>query len=246
MRWKLVFRGLLLLSLAFFSFLMIRLTLPYTAMRSGVSFLRTKGNIYHLRYWRISFYTHVFTSCLVLVAGFTQFTPWLPGRRARVHRIMGWIYLTVVLGISGPAAFVIALYANGGFSARMSFTLLAVLWISFTGYAGYCAVRKRFLLHGAFMFRSYALTLSAITLRAYTWILYQTYWPLTGRDIYIITAWLSWVPNLLLAELLIRKGWVERIYKRPGISGAPAAEPSFRISRSGRSGKPRAAKDSEP
>ena len=244
MRWKLVFRGLLLLALAFFSFLMIRLTLPYTAMRNDVSFLRTKQNIYHLRYWRISFFTHVFTSCLVLVAGFTQFTPALLGRRSKVHRVMGWIYLTVVLGISGPASFVMALYANGGVTARMSFTILAILWLSFTGFAGYYAVRRRFLLHGAFMFRSYALTLSAITLRAYTWLLHLTNWPLTGREIYIITAWLSWVPNLLLAELLIRKGWVERIYKRPRISALPAAETSFQISRSGRSGKPPASKDS--
>jgi len=57
-------RGLLLMALAFFTFLMIRLTLPYTAMRNGVSFLHSKQRVYHLGYWRISFYTHVFTSCL--------------------------------------------------------------------------------------------------------------------------------------------------------------------------------------
>jgi hypothetical protein len=72
---------------------------------------------------------------------------------------MGWIYLIGVTTISGPAAFIMALYANGGIAARTSFTLLAIGWISFTLFAGYYAFRRRFVLHGAFMFRSYALTL---------------------------------------------------------------------------------------
>jgi|SRR5882757_1395307 len=206
-------RIVLLLALAFFSFLMVKLSVPYTAMRSDVDFLQTKQNVYHLPYWRFSFYIHVFTSCLVLIAGFTQFNPWLLRRRPRIHRIMGWTYLVTVTCISGPAAFMMAWHANGGLPARTSFTLLAFLWVVFTFYAGWMAVKRRFSDHGAFMFRSYALTLSAITLRLYTYI--SVYLPLyaSPKDIYITTAWLSWVPNLLIAELLIRKGWVEKIYQ---------------------------------
>jgi hypothetical protein len=232
MRRKLIFRILLLSALGFFSFLMIRLTLPYTAMRSNVNFLLTKQHIYHLRHWRISFYTHVFTSCLVLLAGFTQFAPRLLRRLPRIHRLMGWAYLIVVTTISGPAAFVMALYANGGLPARASFTLLSFLWITFTLYAGYFAVRRRFALHGAFMFRSYALTLSAITLRAYTYLIDLTTLPFSPRDIYIMTAWLSWVPNLLIAEMLIRRGWVQKIDRMPHSPiAAPAEHPSARTSR---------------
>ena len=210
---RLLFRALLLLTLGYFSFLMVRLTLPYTAMRSDVGFLRSKELIYPVGYWRISFYIHVFTGVLVLIAGFTQFNPWLLRRQVRLHRAMGWIYLIVVTSVSGPAAFVMALYANGGLPARTSFTLLACLWIAFTGYAGYYAVRKKFALHGAYMFRSYALTLSAITLRGYTYLLGVMALPVSHRDVYITTAWLSWVPNLILAEILIRRGWVEKVYR---------------------------------
>jgi hypothetical protein len=232
MRNRFFYRILLLSALAFFSFLMIRLTLPYMAMRSNVNFLLTKQRIYHLRYWRISFYTHVFTSCLVLLAGFTQFAPRLLARLPRIHRVMGWLYLLIVTTISGPAAFIMAIYANGGLAARTSFTLLALLWITFTGYAGYYAVRRRFVLHGAFMFRSYALTLSAITLRGYTYLIDLTTLPLIPRDIYILTAWLSWVPNLILAEVLIRRGWVEKIYRMPQPpSASPGEHPSAGISR---------------
>ncbi|HXO76921.1 MAG TPA: DUF2306 domain-containing protein [Puia sp.] len=214
MRAALILRVFAVLALAFFSFLMIRLTLPYAAMQSDVDFLRTKQAIYHLPWWRNSFYIHVFTSCLVLMAGFTQFNPWLLRNHRRVHRLMGWVYLITVTTISGPAAFVMALYANGGLPARASFTLLAFLWVSFTVYAGYYAVRKKFELHGAYMSRSYALTLSALTLRVYTYLLSYTAIYASSRDIYITTAWLSWVPNLILAEILIRKGFVEKVYKK--------------------------------
>jgi len=202
-------------ALAFFTFLMVRLSLPYTAMNSGVDFLTTKQRVYHIFYWRVSFYTHVFTSCLVLIAGFTQFNPWLLRRYPKVHRRMGWVYLVTVIGVSGPAAFMMAWHANGGLPARTSFTLLSLLWVSYTFYAGWKVVKKDFATHGAFMFRSYALTLSAITLRLYTYI--SAFLPLAAspREIYITTAWLSWVPNLLIAEMLIRSGWVEKIYRSP-------------------------------
>jgi len=213
MKASLIFRALLLLALAFFSYLMVRLSLPYLAMRSDVDFLRTKQNIYHIRYWRYSFYTHVFTSCFVLVAGLTQFNPWLLRRYRRIHRWMGWGYLVIVTLISGPSAFIMGWYANGGLPARASFTLLAFLWVVFTACAGYYAVRRRFDLHGAYMFRSYALTLSALTLRSYTVLISLTAIHASARDVYITTAWLSWVPNLLLAEALIRNGFVRKVYK---------------------------------
>lgn len=212
------FRILFLTALAFFSFLMIRLSLPYMAMRSDIDFLQTKQNVYHIGYWRYSFYTHVFTSCLVLIAGFTQFNSYVLQRYPRIHRWMGWVYLVTVTCISGPAAFLMALHANGGLPARASFTLLAFLWVVSTFCAGYWAMRRRFAVHGAFMFRSYALTLSAITLRLYTYL--SVYLPLyaSPRDIYITTAWLSWIPNLILAEILIRYGWVEKIYRQRRLS----------------------------
>lgn len=208
-----IIRNLLFLALAFFSFLMIRLTWPYTAMSSDVGFLHSKAAIYHLRYWRISFYAHVFTSCGALLAGFTQFAPRLLHRYPRIHRLMGWVYLVIVTTISGPAGLIMGFHANGGWAARCSFIGLATLWITFTAFAGYYAVRRRFDLHGAFMFLSYALTLSAVTLRLYTYLIEAASLPLSPREIYILTAWLCWAPNLLVAGILISKGWVQRMYR---------------------------------
>ena len=113
------------------------------------------------------------------------------------------MYVLVVVFITGPAAFMMGWHANGGLPARTSFTLLAFLWVVFTACAWYYAVKRKFIQHRAFMIRSYALTLSAITLRIYTYGF--AYFNIHARpvDIYITTAWLSWVPNLIIAEMII-------------------------------------------
>lgn len=209
-------RGILLLGLAFFSFLMIRLTLPYTALRDDVNFLQSKQGVYYLTYWRISFYTHVFTSSFVLLAGFTQFSGSILRRWPRLHRSVGYAYILIVVFVSGPAGLVMGFYANGGFPARTSFVLLASLWIVFTALAWWYAMRKRFILHGAFLYRSYALTLSALTLRSYTFLLQWTQADIHPRDLYIVTAWLSWVPNLLIAEWLIQYRGVKKVLQKSG------------------------------
>lgn len=182
---------------------MLKLSLPYIEMRNDVDFLQTKQNVYHIDYWRRSFYIHVFTSIFVLLAGLTQFNTFLQKKHKKVHRFMGYIYVLLVVFISGPASFMMGWHANGGLPARTSFTLLAFLWVVFTGFAWWYASRKRFIQHRAFMIRSYALTLSAITLRIYTFAF--SYFNIHARpvEIYITTAWLSWVPNLIIAEMII-------------------------------------------
>ena len=54
------------------------------------------------------------------------------------------------------------------------------------------------------MIRSYALTFSAITLRTWKFILSRTT-HIDPLHLYMIDAWLGFVPNLLLAEWWIRR-----------------------------------------
>jgi uncharacterized membrane protein len=172
-------------------------------MKSDVDFLQTKQNIYHITYWRWSFYIHVFTSIFVLLAGLTQFNKFLQKKYKRVHRIIGYLYVLLVVFITGPAAFMMGWHANGGLPARTSFTLLAFLWVVFTAFAWWYATRKNFIYHRKFMIRSYALTLSAIALRLYTIGFESLHLDAKPVEIYITTAWLSWVPNLIIAEIII-------------------------------------------
>jgi hypothetical protein len=61
------------------------------------------------------------------------------------------------------------------------------------------------------MIRSYALTFSAITLRTWKLILSNIF-SIDLAELYVIDAWLGFVPNLLLAEIIIRKN---NVLKRP-------------------------------
>ena len=190
-------------ALAWGCWLMIDLSLPYRVMEPNVDFLLTKQTIYHNKIWRISFYSHVFTSILVLVVGLTQFSKNILGNYTRVHRIVGWIYFVTVLLVSGPAAFVMALKANGGLASRTSFTLLSIIWYVCTLMALIRVKQKKYDSHSHWMIRSYALTLSAISLRVYAYMFDYFHIDFPPRDVYITVAWLSWVPNLLVAEIII-------------------------------------------
>jgi hypothetical protein len=205
---------LAMLALAYFSWLMLRITLQYVPVNDDVAFLRIKQDIIGITHWRIAFFTHVFSSMFVLLAGFTQFWRGILRKAPSVHRWMGRLYVVDVLFITGPAGFIMALYANGGVPSRIAFTILASLWIFTTAIAFRQVLRRKFASHREWMIRSYALTLSAISLRAWKLSLALLFHP-HPMDLYRMAAWLGWVPNLLLAELLIRR---TRVAQKPRVA----------------------------
>ena len=195
------------------SWLMLQLTLPYTAFKPGVGFLQTKVFIHHIVHWRYSFYIHVFTGLVALLAGLVQFNRYFICNLPGLHRTFGYVYVIDVLMVTGPAALVMSFYANGGWLARTSFILQSLVWLICTALAIRAALKKNFQQHGEWMLRSYALTLAALTLRTYATLLSYS-----GNDMhpvhkYILIAWASWVPNLLIAEIMIRSGFIKGLLK---------------------------------
>jgi hypothetical protein len=124
-----------------------------------------------------------------------------------VHRWLGRLYAYVVVYLSGPSGLIIGLYANGGISSRIAFCLLAVLWVVFTLLALQAMRQRNIKAHAHWMIRSYALALSAITLRAWKVAIIAALHP-HPMDAYRTVAWLGWVGNLAAAELLIY--WLSR------------------------------------
>ncbi len=183
---------------------MVRITIPYLSFRPNVDFLRTKQGIIHRISWRWAFYAHVMTSTFVLLLGIFQFLPGLMKRYPGWHRLAGKIYIVLVLFISGPGGLIMGFYANGGWPARISFIILSMLWMGFTFFAFVLVRKKEFEWHADYMVRSYALTLSAIALRLYAFFL-PSIILLEPNTAYRLIAWLSWIPNLIIAEILIRK-----------------------------------------
>ena len=211
MRFQSFIHLLLIIGLTYAAYLLLLLSVPYLALKPNVEFLLTKQLIYHVKLWRISFYVHVFSSVTLVVAGLFQFSKYLLRKQTMIHRVSGFIYLITVLLISGPAALVMSFYANGGIPAQTSFILLSGTWLFCTFTAWRFLRNKEYERHGNWMLRSYALTLSAVTLRLYAYLFDVWKVDLNPIDTYILLAWMSWIPNLLIAELLIRKGFVKRI-----------------------------------
>jgi hypothetical protein len=207
--------GLWCAGLALATYLMFRLSVPYVSFQKNIDFLATKQNVYHIDYWRYAFYAHVFTSILVLPAGFTQFTKVF--FRRGLHRKLGMVYILTVLFISAPTGLLMGLHANGGLGAKASFVLLSTVWFITTLLALITAKKKRFIDHGEWMLYSYALTLSAITFRllALGFDLFDI--RVRPQEVYVTIAWLSWVPNILIAHLLIKMGYIKALLRKRGL-----------------------------
>ncbi len=194
---------LLLLVYSCFCYLMLQLTLQYIPLKSNVAFLRIKQNeVANVNRYLPIFYVHVYSSIFVLLAGFTQFSKHLLSQHKRIHRFFGWIYFIVVLILAAPSGIFMGFYANGAWHTKLSFILLGCLWIAFTLKALFEIRNRNIKAHQNFMIRSFALALSAITLRSWK-VLIVFCFDTAPMDTYKIIAWLGWIPNLLIAEYLI-------------------------------------------
>lgn len=145
---------------------------------------------------------HVVCSAVALGVGPLQFFPALRAR-PRLHRALGYIYATAVLG-GGLSGFATAFIAYGGLVSRVGFGLLAVLWLGTTVAAVQAARRLDFAGHEEWALRSFGLTFAAVTLRIYLGVFLAT--GVAFEQFYPVLAWLCWVPNLLVVEwVLLRR-----------------------------------------
>ena len=152
-------------------------------------------------YARPFLYLHIAGAASALLVMPFQFLPRLRARIAGLHRWVGRIY---VLGCTagGIGGFVVAFGSSAGLPVAVGFGLLAPLWVGTTILGWRMAVARRFVEHRAWMIRSAALTFAAVTLRLYLPIL-----QLSGLDplfAYRLTAFISWIPNLIMAEFYLR------------------------------------------
>ena len=192
----------ILLFYAFFCWLMLGITLQYIPLNSDVAFLRIKQDYIGMIHYKVAFFTHVYSSILVLLAGFTQFSKWIRREYHWLHKWSGWLYVGITVFVAAPSGFVIGVYANGGLPSQIAFCLLAVFWFGFTVMAMVKLFQKKIIEHQYWMWRSFALAMSAITLRAWKYILVALFQP-KPMDLYMIVAWLGWVGNWIIIEMVI-------------------------------------------
>jgi uncharacterized membrane protein len=147
--------------------------------------------------------THVITAMLAILIGPFQFLPGLrKGRLLKVHRWLGRTYLLSIL-FGGLSGLYMAQFAYGGIISRVGFAALAILWL-YSGYRAYRHIRnKEIEQHREWMTRNYALTLAGLMLRV--WVPLSMPLGIDFTLAYMFIGWLCWVPNLFVAEWIVRR-----------------------------------------
>jgi len=192
---------LLMTSLALYLF---AITWIYFSFRSDVNFLLVKQELVHYWPWRIAFYLHITGAMFALAVGPFQFLTGLRAKYRKTHRIIGYIYVVGILLFAGPSGLFMSFFAEGGVGAKIAFSILSILWVWTTWMGLKTIIQKKIQQHQAWMIRSYALTFTAVTLRLWTPIL-SVGMNVSDAQTLAIVPWLAWIPNLLVAELLIQK-----------------------------------------
>jgi uncharacterized membrane protein YozB (DUF420 family) len=152
--------------------------------------------------WHTAFYIHITFGGIALLTGWTQFSQKLRDRYLNTHRTIGKICVGSVM-LSSVAGFYIALFASGGIASTLGFGGLAIAWF-FTILMAYTRILKRDIKqHENWMIRNYALTFAAVTLRIYLPLSQMMH--IEFIEAYRVISWLCWVPNLIVAEMIISK-----------------------------------------
>lgn len=161
---------------------------------------------YQLKYL-IGFYTHVLFGPIALLTGVFQFAPKFRAKNLSIHRFLGKIYVIACI-LGGIAGFYIAWFSYS-WMATVGFIGLALFWL-YTTTKAYLTIRKKEIdQHRIWMHRSFALTLSAVTLRIYLGIMAgYTDWSIA--TMFSILGWICWIPNLVLVEIILRKEYENR------------------------------------
>jgi Predicted membrane protein (DUF2306) len=145
---------------------------------------------------------HVAGAALALSVSPLQLLPNLRARSPRLHRWLGRLYVLGCTG-GGVAGVPLAWGSTAGPTATVGFGVLAVAWLVTTTLGWLSAARGQLTEHHAWMVRSFSLTYAAVTLRIYLALLPVL--PVEFMDGYRAIAFLCWVPNLIVAELFLRR-----------------------------------------
>jgi uncharacterized membrane protein YozB (DUF420 family) len=178
--------------------------LSYFNFDSQYGFLKLKQDAVATGWYLPAYYSHVLVAGIILVIGFFQVSDHFRQKFLKIHRRMGYLYVMGILLFSAPGGMIMAFFINRGPMVLLSFIAQCTLWFYFTSMAFSAIQKGNVASHQAFMYRSFALTLAAITLRVY--IFFASYeYNLAQPAAYATIAWLSWGPNLLVAEWIISK-----------------------------------------
>ena len=153
-------------------------------------------------FWNVNFYTHISLGGIALLVGWSQFSEKFRKKNIRLHRVIGKVYVGSVL-LSAIAGIYIGYFATGGIISQVGFISLGIIWFYTTLNAFFEIKKGRVEQHEKMMIYSYAACFAAVTLRLMLPLLIVIFNDFIPA--YQLVAWLSWIPNLMVAHLIILK-----------------------------------------
>jgi uncharacterized membrane protein len=167
----------------------------------GIISLKDKTVLSNL-FWKIGFHIHIIFAATALLIGWLQFGVTFRSKHTRLHKAIGKLYIISAL-TSSIAGFCISFYTTGGFIPFLGFILLDAIWL-YTTLMGYVGIKNRRVeSHRKMMIYSYAACLAGVTLRL--WLPFLVKIVDNYYTAYSIVAWLSWVPNLIFASIIVNR-----------------------------------------
>jgi uncharacterized membrane protein len=155
-------------------------------------------------------YVHMVAGGLALGLSPLQLAARVRARAPRLHRLVGRVVIAAMI-VGGLSGVVLSTVNAAGPVGTAGFGLLGALWVVFP-VLGLLAIRRRDVpAHRRWMARGFALTYAGVMLRVWLLLLLNVQDAfgipegLAFDRAYVLMPFLCWVPNLLVAELYLRR-----------------------------------------
>ena len=148
-------------------------------------------------------FIHRIGGSIYFIIGLVQFSTAFRMRHPKVHRLLGKTFLILSLLVGGSGILFSIVKPFSGFMETIPTVLFGGLFLYFGFKAYKTAKDKRFVEHREWMIRNFSLGLGIATIRLYALPLIQ-FSTLDIRDILVLTFWLGWSTNMVIAEWWIR------------------------------------------
>lgn len=160
----------------------------------------TGNQLPYFSVFRFGLIIHLIVAPLLILSSSILLFFKLETKKPKTHRLIG--RFTIYLGVAFliPSGLILSYYAIGGMAGQIIFFILTILTFSALLKALFEAKNKNFNNHRKWVIRFYILLTSAIWLRL-NMFFGSYFFSLGGVEFYLLAALLSWVPQLLIAEL---------------------------------------------
>jgi hypothetical protein len=152
--------------------------------------------------------THITMGMVALLAGPVQLWLGLKDVYPKVHRNLGFVYMTAIT-LGAVSAYYLAFNTSGGVVFGSGLIALATAWLTTTGMAFLAIKRHLYEQHKEWMIRSYVVTFAFVTFRVLDSVIAARGMPLFEH--LGISAWLCWSVPLLINELVMQGRKILRV-----------------------------------